>query len=255
MQNVRSIDPTECWVRHIVRGESTDTGAKQIGRVYFIRDDVVSGTDGLNGRQGWQQAEATLMLSDDGSFTLTLPNAAGDDGVLHRRRFRVLTDEAYEPGEEWLEFWTDADTEEPLFVGTPTDYEKSASTVVIKGADVTVVLAGCLSTDVDVWDGTAPADVIGHYSRLSVLAAGQEWEEPTYLLHSGAVDDDLGLALTDVDADCWVAHARLTNVIPPSGSTGYVYLRMRGGGANHTYLRVRFNAIKGVAVEDRKSVV
>jgi hypothetical protein len=212
----RSIDPTACWVRHIRRGVATDATAQPIASGYLVRDDVLRGTDGLNGRQGWQAAETTAVLSDDGSFTLTLPNAAGDDGVLHRRRFRCLTDDAYEPGEEWLEFWTDADKARPLFVGTPTDFTKSKSTVTIKGADLPVVLDGAFSSDVDVWDAAAPADVIRHYSRVPVVAYGAD-NIGTQLAPTGTwarlgpeIDPTIAVA-----ADCWVAAVRMRVTAQP----------------------------------------
>lgn len=204
--SVLSIDPTECWVRHIRRGVSSDASAKKIGLVYFVRDDAVTGTDGLNGRQGWQEAEATLVLSDDGSFRLTLPNAAGDDGVLHRRRFRALTDANYEPGEEWLEFWTDADKQRPLFVGTPTDYQTTKSSIVLRGMDAGVVLAGALSSDVDAWDGAAPADVLRHYSRLPVLCFG---DDDMGITVSGASPYIVDLTAIGVRQDCFTIACRL----------------------------------------------
>lgn len=166
----RAIDPTECWVRHIRRGAGA--GARAVATGLFVREDAASGADGLNGRQGWQQANVTRTLSDDSEFDLAMPNVPGDDGVLHRRRFAILTDAAYEPGEEWLEIWSDTDPIRPLLVGTPTDYDKSTGAVTIKGADLTAVLAGSLTSDIDAWDPVAPGDAIRAYTRVPALAGG-----------------------------------------------------------------------------------
>ena len=123
----RSIDPSEsALVRACPPGAQGDPSVVSVGRVYFVREDVMSGADGLNGRQGWQQGETIAVLSDDGSFTIVLQLLVMMKS-LHRRRFQILTDANYEPGEEWLEFWRDPN--DLVFVGTPTDYDKTPSTV------------------------------------------------------------------------------------------------------------------------------
>ena len=228
MTDLRSIDPSECWVRHVVRGEAGTPSAVAVGRVFFARDDVVKGEDGLNGRQGWQKADSTAVLSDDGSFTLVLPNAAGDDGVLHRRRFSILTDDTYEPGEEWLEFWRDPN--DLVFVGTPTDYEKDKSIVTIKGIDLQVVLAGSISSDVDVWDGTAPADVLRHYTRIAVLAYGADLAVNQTGPGGGWGASPYTQALTGVSTDCWTCEARLrwTSAQPTAAGLSFVRLDVAG---------------------------
>lgn len=224
---LRSIDPSECWIRHIVRGQEGDPSAMPVARVHFVRSDVMTGEDGLNTRQGWQQGEVALVLSDDGSFALVLPNAAGDDGVLHRRRFGVVTDENYEPGEEWLEFWRDPN--DLIFVGTPTDYEKTSSTVTIKGADLPTVLAGALSSDVDVWDAAGPADVLHHYTRLPVLAYGSALTV-AQVGPAGAWSPGYEQALADVATDCWTAEAQLRWTSPRPTKAADSYLRLTVGG-------------------------
>jgi len=221
--DIPSIDPSEAWVRHVVRGTEGEPSAVQVGRVWFARNDVLTGEDGLNGRQGWQAGETTAVLSDDGSFTLVLPNTAGDDGVLHRRRFGILTSEDYEPGEEWLEFWRDS--ESLVYVGTPTEYEKGSSSIVIKGVDLPVVLAGVFSSEVDAWDGAAPIDVLRHYTRLAVLAFGEDLE--------AAVTGGVGKwgtvyaqPLTGVSVDCWTCEARLRWTSPMPAAAGASKIRM-----------------------------
>lgn len=222
--DTRSIDPNACWVRHIVRGEESQPSAIKVGDVWFVRDGAAAGDDGLNGRQGWQQGETTTVLSDDGSFTLVLPNVAGDDGILHRRRFRILTDPEYEPGEEWLEFWRDPNDE--VFIGTPTEYTKTKSIITIKGVDLNVVLAGVLSGDVDVWDGTAPADMLHHYTRLPILAYGADLT----VTKTGGIGawsiTPYSQALSGVSTDCWTCEVRARWTSARPTATGASFVRM-----------------------------
>ncbi len=221
---LRSIDPSECWVKHVVRGAEGESSAFQLGRVWFVRKDIVTGDDGLN---GWHHAEPTLVLSDDGSFKLALANTAGEDGVLHRRRFAVITDEDYEPGEEWLEFWRDPN--DLVFVGTPTDYEKTTSTVMLSGIDLNVVLAGSLCSDVDLWDAAAPADVLEHYSRMAVQAYGADLST-SQTGGVGAWSAGYKQALTDVWRAGWICEARLrwTSARPSAAGEGKVRLKAAG---------------------------
>jgi hypothetical protein len=220
----RSIDPTEVWVHHVVRGTSGQPTAKLLGRVYFVRSDIILGEDGVNGRQGWQAAQTTAVLDEDGSFTLELPNAAGDDGVLHRRRFAFFTDPDYEPGEEWLEFYREPN--DVVFVGTPTDGEKTKSKVVITGKDLNIVLAGALTSEVDVWDGHAPADVLRHYTRLPVLAHGDDTLES--MTAGGEWANFPVVSLSSMSADCWTAEARLrwTSARPSGPGIGMLALNV-----------------------------
>jgi hypothetical protein len=223
---MRSIDPSQVWVRHVVRGAEGDVSAKLVGRVYFVREEAIEGEDGLNGRQGWQSAITTTVLRDDGSFTLALPNEAGDDGVLHRERFAVLTqqEDEYEPGEEWLEFVRDPN--DVIFVGTPTDAETTRQTVTIKGVDLNVVLSGLLSSDVDVWDAAGPADVLRHYSRMPVLAHGDDTVYSQTTTTGGLEVFSSAIApLTDIAEDCWEAEARLLwESARPTGANSEVLL-------------------------------
>ncbi len=171
MSELRAIDPTRCWLRHNVRGQEGDTGAHLIAGAWF----VPKGVEGINGDAGWQVATPTCVLEDDGTCTVAFVNGVGGDGVMHNARFSIFDEDGkYEPGEEWVEVWTDADVNKPLFVGTPTDGELTTSTVTLSLTDLGTVLAGSLSSEVDYWDSKAPADALLHYSRLKVLALGEE---------------------------------------------------------------------------------
>jgi hypothetical protein len=227
MSDLRSVDPSEVWVRHVVRGTEGDPTAQPLGRVYFVRADATA-QDGMNGRSGWQAAQTTALLEEDGTFQIELANVAGDDGVLHRERFAYFTDPYYEPGEEWLEFYRDPN--DLLFVGTPTDGEKTKSKVILSGKDLNVVLAGSLSSDVDAWDAHAPADVLRHYTRLPVIAYGANLAVPLSG-ESSAWGTPYTQALTNVSTDCWSVEARLRWTAPrpvPSGSKGKLGLNIAG---------------------------
>jgi len=127
-----------------------------------------------------------------------------------------------------LEFWRDPN--DLVYVGTPTDYEKSKSTITIKGTDLPVVLAGAISSEVDVWDGTAPADVLGHYTRIPVLAYGADLT----VMQTGAVGK-WGAAsytqeLSGISTDCWTCEARLrwVSAQPTAASASFVRLDVAG---------------------------
>lgn len=170
MSDLRTIDPTRCWLRHVVRGAEGDQGAHVIAGSWFV-----PAQGDLGGPSGWQVATPTCVLEDDGTCTVAFANGIGADGVLHNTRFAIFDEgENYEPGEEWIEVWTDADRKKPLFVGSPTDGELTTATVTLSLTDLGAVLAGSLSSEVDYWDSKAPADALLHYSRLSVLALGEE---------------------------------------------------------------------------------
>jgi hypothetical protein len=216
----RIIDPDEVWIRHVVRGTAGQPSAQLVARAYFVREDIALGADGANGRQGWQSAQTTAVLEGDGTFTIAFANVAGDDGILHRRRFRILTDPDYEPGEEWIEFWRDPN--DLIFVGTPTDYEKTSSTVTLKGNDLAEVLSGSLSSELDVWDGHAPVDVLRHYSRLAVLALGTNLSGVTLTGAAGAwsAPYSQNVAAGALEGDCWTVEARVRGITARPGASG-----------------------------------
>jgi hypothetical protein len=234
----RIIDPGEVWIRHVVRGKEGQPSAQLVARAYFVREEVALGSDGCNGRMGWQAAQTTAVLEGDGSFTVAFANTTGDDGVLHRRRFRILTDEAYEPGEAWIEFWRDPN--DLIFVGTPTDYEVTGSTVTLKGADLCEVLTGSLSSELDVWDGHSPVDVMRHYARLVVLGLGLDLSNVTVTGTAAAWSAPYrqAVAAGALEGDCWTVEARMRCLSPrPTGNgTCVAALRLFNGATQLIYL-------------------
>lgn len=120
---------------------------------------------GINGVRGYQSGNFEPALSEQGSMTVTLPNAAGADGKLHRNRFDCLTDATYNQGDEWIEVWHGtAGRGRLLFVGTPTDWRVSRTTIALTLADGTGPLELQRETAAGFWHH-APRDVFEHYSK------------------------------------------------------------------------------------------
>lgn len=165
----RAVDPVRCWVRHVRRTVAGEVGTT-VGAATFIREPG----DALAGAQGWQSGSVTLVLNDNGDATLRLPNTAGEDGKLHRRRFAILTDRAYRPGEEWIEAYREP--HDTLAVWTPTKANVGRSDVVLTGYDVAGHLGRFRGSEIDAWDdGWAPRDIWEHYTRAPGYAIGTDF--------------------------------------------------------------------------------
>lgn len=220
-----AIDPVRCWIRHVRRTRAGETGTT-IANAVFTREPMAA----LNGRQGWQNAKAAAVLSDTGELTVTFPNAYGDDGVLHRKRFAYFTDDDYIAGEEWLEVYREGD--QVLSICTPYRGRVSKSTVELVGFDVAGLLSRFRGSELDVFDGHAPRDVFEHYTRIPVLAYATNFAGFTGVPWNGWVNFGGGGTITvgptggprltngvaiahpgpTGGGDCWIAEARLRNV-------------------------------------------
>lgn len=120
---------------------------------------------GMNGARGYQSGRYEPSLSEEGTATITLPNAAGTDGKLHRNRFDCLTDATYGLGDEWIEIWHGvAGRGRLLFVGTPADWRVSRTTITLMLTDGTGLLELQRETAAGFWVH-APHDVFEHYTR------------------------------------------------------------------------------------------
>jgi hypothetical protein len=165
----RAVDPVRCWVRHVRRTAGVEVGTT-IGGATFIREPG----DALAGAQGWQSGTITLVLNDNGDAMLRLPNTAGEDGKLHRRRFAILTNGAYRPGEEWIEVYREP--HDVIAVWTPVKATVSRSEVVLTGYDVAGHLGRFRGSEIDPWDdGWAPRDIWEHYTRAPGYAVGTDF--------------------------------------------------------------------------------
>lgn len=168
MGQPREISPVRCWIRHVRRTAVGETGTTIAGGV-FIREP----REAIAGAQGWQSGRVTAALSDTGELSIVLPNTVGEDGKRHARRFACLTQDAYRPGEEWLEVYREpADL---LAVCTPYKWTKGRASIELVGYDVAGLLNRFRGSELDVWDGHAPRDVFEHYSRLPGLLLGTDF--------------------------------------------------------------------------------
>lgn len=153
-------------VRHIARG--TGAGAVTVLGASFIAQRK----KGVNGRRGFQSGSYEVMLSDEGTATLTFSNTVGDDGVLHRRRFAILTDDAYHPGDEWIEILQDGRV---LFTGTPVDRTLTRTTLTLDLADALWMANTQRETAAGFWSH-APRDVFEHYTKAWVPVVADDFD-------------------------------------------------------------------------------
>lgn len=154
MSGVPVIFAAPVTVRHISRAA---TGTAVLGATFAPQPG-----SGVNGRRGYQNGTYEPALSEAGTAKLTFPNAAGEDGVLHRERFACLTDAEYLPGDEWLEVSQDGHV---LFVGTPVDADKGRTSIVLDLDDgAGAVLPQQREFAAGFWSH-APRDVFEHYSK------------------------------------------------------------------------------------------
>lgn len=172
MDDRLELEASRCWIRHIRRGVSTDLGAVQvIPGAWFAPNPL----EGVNGNQGWLSAQPERRMSDDGSLTVTFPNADGEDGRPHVERFALLTDPAYRPGEEWLELYREpGGPGDLMFVGTPVEWDLSPTELNLVLADALVLLANTRATEVDFWNGAAPREVFEHYTQIKTFGGGAD---------------------------------------------------------------------------------
>lgn len=130
---------------------------------------------GVNGERGFQDGSYEPALSEEGTAKVTFANAAGGDGIVHRRRFRCLTDAAYQMGDEWIEVWEGAPGRgRVLWVGTPVDWKVTRSTVALSLADGTALLAGQREFAAGFWHH-APRDVFEHYTKAWRTAIAEDF--------------------------------------------------------------------------------
>ena len=151
-------------LRHISRAA---TGTAVVGATFAVQP-----VSGINGRRGYQSGTYEPALSEEGTAKVTLPNAAGEDGVLHRERFALFTDPAYEPGDEWIEVWQE---KRVLFVGTPVGGEKARSTLTL---DLVDGAGGMLPLQREFAAGFwwhAPRDVFEQYTKAWRVCVAEDF--------------------------------------------------------------------------------
>lgn len=170
----RPVDPTPVLVRHVRRPRAGETATATVLRAGFL---AAAGAEleALNSEAGWQSGVVAEALNDDGNVSLVFPNATGDDGVLHRRRFALLTDPYYRLGEEWIEVYREPMSPGNLIaVMTPARWRMDRSTLELSGTDVMALYTLARSSELDVWHH-APRDVFDFYTRLPVPDLGRSF--------------------------------------------------------------------------------
>lgn len=227
-----SSSPVRCWMRHVRRTVDGEVGA------VIAAGEFIAGDSAIGGRNGWQTAKTNAALSDTGELSITFPNTAGADGILHRRRFAIFTQPDYRPGEEWIEVYR-----EPwdlVAACTPYRSRKTRSTVELVGYDLAGLLTRFVGSELDVWDSHAPRDVFEHYTRAPAMVVGtdfdgftgtpwESWTAPTggvsvgphggpRIVEAASSTTLLSLpaaAIPAAPADCWLAEFRVRVVATP----------------------------------------
>lgn len=173
------LEPAQVRLRHIYRPDlypqarDYDTSGTVLTRLY--------GTSrlGVNGPRGFASGQYRLVLNENGDFSLRMPNAAGEDGVLHRDRFLIIqrgkrvvagsfffySGGAYRPGDEWLEIYrvTQGETGDLLFVGTPSSATVTRGEITLNGVDGFWLGKKTRETAAGLWPAVAPRDAIEYY--------------------------------------------------------------------------------------------
>ena len=150
-----------CEIRHIQRCRPDDPGAITVGRVHFR----AAALEGVNGEGGWISAEVNRVLSDDGSLLIRFANGTGGDGVPHRERFAILTQDAYKIGDEWIEVRREAG--KLMAVCSPASWEINGNEIVLTCTDVLALTTLTREETLHPWCAP-PRDVVDYYGRLEV---------------------------------------------------------------------------------------
>lgn len=180
-------------IRHIRKGTG-DGQVTVLGQAYY------PSWSGMNGRRGFQVGQYEIRLDEEGTFSLTFPNTTGDDGVLHRDRFLILTagkrtplsgggayaysGGTYRPGDEWIEVWY-SEPGQIIFIGTPTQAKITRDRVEISGYDARWLLKKTRETSAGFWMH-APRDVWEHYCSVWHSHVASDFESEVFTWSTGA---------------------------------------------------------------------
>lgn len=163
--------------------DSVDPASKK----FFLGVEFGASTDGLNGDTGFQQGQYEERIYEEGSFSLTFPNAPGPDGASHLERFLILATpkrlsdastllELYRPGDEWIEIWDENDL---LYVGTPLTPVPGRQSITISGQDPTYLLKKTREFWGVFWNH-APRDVWEHYTSVWTAVIADDFSEAAF---------------------------------------------------------------------------
>ncbi len=174
------IQPGVVRLRHIKRGLSTDQGAVQVAGVWLVPQDIT----GVNGERGFSRGSFVRKEGEEGSFSITFPNTQGEDSVLHRQRFDLITDPAYHVCDEWIEIYRRHDL---IFVGTPTQYTITRAEVTLTGYDAFYMLKKQRETGFGSWVAT-PREVWESYSGIWQARVADDFSTQTWTYSTSITD-------------------------------------------------------------------
>ncbi len=147
---------------------------------------------GINGPRGYTQGQFELRLYQEGAFSLTLPNAEGEDGLLHRNRFLILATGkvtplggnavgyqggAFRPGDEFVEIYRTNSSGAPgrlLCVGAITKASIDGGQIVLEGSDALWLLKKARETTAG-FHVLAPRDAIEHFTRTKQVVIADDF--------------------------------------------------------------------------------
>nr|MDP9167259.1 hypothetical protein [Actinomycetota bacterium] len=175
----RTIDPTTVTARLVQRCTPGTPRSVVVGGASYL-----PAGQGVNGEAGWQTGHYERALNVEGPWTLDFPNGQGPDGRLHRYRFLQRTDPAFQPGDEFVEIYRDAQT--LLYVGALLNVPNhTLSLIQVGGYDALWLLKKVRETDAGWWCH-APRDVFEHYTRAWNLDVATGFPEPGAAALTGA---------------------------------------------------------------------
>jgi hypothetical protein len=228
-QDKLELEPGQIVIRHIKKvakpaGWTTDGNSstyRWLGAYYKAEP-----LEGINGPQGWQSGWFEPALNEEGSWEMTLPNAAGSDGVLHRDRFLcfrpTVSGDKYRSGDEFFEIYrtqgAGVPAGDPLFVGIVTGATRSISTITLTGKDPLGLAKKWRETAAGFWRH-APRDVFEHYVRAPVPVVSDDFETTGRFTYAGTDADSADGLWTYRNAEDDAANPETVRLRHPGVST------------------------------------
>jgi Concanavalin A-like lectin/glucanases superfamily len=167
----------------------------QVGsQVTVLGQPFIPSWAGINGQRGFSQGQIELRLYEEGIGSITLPNAGGEDGVLHRRRLLITqtgrvtpkggnvtmySGGAFRPGDEYIEVYRTSASGAPgklIFVCAVTKATIDSGSIVIDGNDALWLLKKTRESSAGVFFN-APRDVIEHYTKVKQIILADDFPQ------------------------------------------------------------------------------
>lgn len=212
--------PGKEWVPLMPVGTSQE---KVFGKWFFAS---WAGLNGNRGQGGWLQGEYLRQMIEEGTGQISVPNAAGSDGVKHYDRFLITTLENYRVGDEWIEIWSMSTSHaagDLLFVGSPNEAKVSETEITLGLVDGYYLLKKQRESNAGFWNN-GPRDVFEEYTKQMQVFMSDGFDEPTNYPAAPATAGESGdkrWKMSNVIASPVSSNVRLT----PLGSGTQSYLR------------------------------